>query len=224
MKKKTFGKILVVLLALAAPLGLQAQQKGSNFIPDEDYYLMPSFGEGHVVFHGKPVAQGKMNICALDNSLRFIDENGTELEALDPDSIARVLIDDVWFLRSGGVFYRLYPATYNLGIAVRRDVRILQDAKRGAYGEVSQTAAITEYGSLHTEHGIILLDGAKKVPYDVTETLYLFKGDNVYLFTKRNVKKLFKDKKKAVDAYFESNLFLPDNAPDALEMIKGFMK
>ena len=120
---------LLLLLALAAPHALHGQGTDAGRIPDEDFYLMPAFGEGTVYLRGQGPAQGRINICAVDQTLRFINDDGTELSAVDQDAIARVQIDTVWFLRSGGAFYRMYPVSNEIGIALRRDTKIIRDVE-----------------------------------------------------------------------------------------------
>jgi hypothetical protein len=77
-------------------------------MPDSVYYLMPRFDQGYVFLRGQMPAQGKMNICAVDNTLRFLDDNGTELSSGE-DNILKAVIGNVSFLRSQDVFYRQYP-------------------------------------------------------------------------------------------------------------------
>lgn len=214
--------LLVFFLALAAPLALRAQEPAPKAIPDEDFYLMPSFCDGMVYLRGQAPAQGKMNICAVDNTLRFIDNNGVELEAANAEQIVRVQLDTVWFIRSRGVFYRMYPASYDMGVALRRDVRIIRDAKEGAYGGSSQTSSIREYGSLYTESGIYNLNTNKKYPYDVKETLYLYKGEGVYPLSKNNLKKLFPDKKADIEAWFKAGNSLPKTAAEAQALLASW--
>lgn len=214
--------LLVFFLALAAPLALRAQESAPKAIPDEDFYLMPSFCDGMVYLRGQAPAQGKMNICAVDNTLRFIDNNGVELEAANAEQIVRVQLDTVWFIRNRGVFYRMYPASYDMGVALRRDVRIIRDAKEGAYGGSSQTSSIREYGSLYTESGIYNLNTNKKYPYDVKETLYLYKGEGVYPLSKNNLKKLFPDKKADIEAWFKAGNSLPRTTDDALALLSSW--
>ena len=147
-------QIVLLLLALAAPLGLRAQEAARKAIPDDVFYLMPEFCQGVVYLRGQAPAQGKMNICAVDNTLRFLDEDGTELEASGADNIVKVQLDTVWFLRSRGIFYRMYPATFDMGVALKRDVRVQTDTKQGAYGGSSQTSSIREYSSLYGQNRI----------------------------------------------------------------------
>ncbi len=214
--------LLVFFLALAAPLALRAQESAPKAIPDEVFYLMPSFCDGMVYLRGQAPAQGKMNICAVDNTLRFIDNNGVELEAANAEQIVRVQLDTVWFIRSRGVFYRMYPASYDMGVALRRDVRIIRDAKEGAYGGTSQTSSIREYSSLYTESGVYNLNSNKTYPYDVKETLYLYKGEGVYPLSKNNLKKLFPDKKADIEAWFKAGNSLPKTVAEAQALLSSW--
>ncbi len=214
--------LLVFFLALAAPLALRAQESAPKAIPDEDFYLMPAFCDGMVYLRGQAPAQGKMNICAVDNTLRFIDNNGVELEAANAEQIVRVQLDTVWFIRNRGVFYRMYPASYDMGVALRRDVRIIRDAKEGAYGGSSQTSSIREYSSLYTESGVYNLNSNKTYPYDVKETLYLYKGEGVYPLSKNNLKKLFPDKKADIEAWFKAGNSLPKTVAEAQALLSSW--
>ena len=67
---------LTALLLMAALTGIRAQENVPKGVPDDVYYLMPSFAQGMVYLRGQGPAQGKLNICAVDNTLRFIDDNG----------------------------------------------------------------------------------------------------------------------------------------------------
>ena len=214
--------LLALFLALAAPLVLRAQEPAKTEIPDEVFYLMPAFTDGVVYLRGQAPAQGKMNICAVDNTLRFIDDNGVELEAANADNIVKVQLDTVWFIRNRGVFYRMYPVTSNMGVALRRDVRIIRDAKEGAYGGTSQTSSIREYSSLYTESGIYNLNANKKYPHDVKETLYLYKGEGVYPLSKNNLKKLCPDKKADIEAWFKAGNSLPKTAAEAQALLSSW--
>ena len=204
--------VIAVLLALCFNAAAQS-------IPDSVYYLQPAFGQGMVYFFGQSPAQGKLNICALDNTLRFIDNNGVELEASNPKDIMRVVIDGVSYLHSDGVFYRMYPVTLEYGIALERTVTILRDVKTGAFGTTSQTSSIREYGTFYAD-GVAYNIGEDKVsPYTVSETLFLYRGSSVYPFNKRQLKRLFPERKSDIDAWFKEGNTLPDNVQAALELL-----
>ena len=105
-------KRIALLLALFAGVSAFAQE-GSGDIPADVFYLMPEFGQGMVYFTGQAPAQGKLNICAEDHSLRFLDDKGEEMSS-KADNIVRVVIDNVVFVRDDDAFYKIVPVTEGL--------------------------------------------------------------------------------------------------------------
>ena len=200
---------------MAALTGIRAQENVPKGVPDDVYYLMPSFAQGMVYLRGQGPAQGKLNICAVDNTLRFIDDNGQEMAAASNDNIVKVTIDTVTFIRHQDAFVRLHPVTDDAGIAVKREVRIIKDAKQGAYGGTSQTSSIREYGTLYTEGVAIELNTNRKYPYKVSEDFFVYKGDSILPPTKNNLKKLFPEKKDEVEAWFKTNRSFPGSIEEA---------
>lgn len=211
-------RLILAALLLVSSAAL-AQDKTGKGVPEDVFYLMPSFGEGMVYFASQPPAQGKLNICAVDNSLRFLDHTGKELEAPADAEIVRVRIDTVVFLRSQGIFYRQYPVISGAGVGLRRDVTILRDVKQSAYGTTSQTSAIREYGTIYADGVSSNLNKDKEYPYRSHDSLFLYKGDDVFPFNKRNLKRLFPSRKDDIDAYFKSGGALPSNLDEALTLL-----
>ena len=117
-------------------------------------------------------AQGKLNICAVDQTLRFMDNDGQEL-ASGADNINRVVVDDIVFVRIDGAFYRLYPISDEVTVAYRRDVEILRDVKQGAYGTQSRTSSIQEVSTFQTDGMMYTLKSSKNYPYNVSESCSL---------------------------------------------------
>lgn len=214
LKKITWSAALF----LSLPLG--AQEKTPGGIPADVYYLMPSFGQGMIYFKGQLPAQGQLNICALDQTLRFLDKSGKELSASNADNILRVQIDTVSFLRYEDAFYRLYPVSSDMGVALMREVKIQADAKQGAYGTTSQTSAIKERSTMYVDGAVYNLNDDKPVSYEVLESLCLYRADEVYTLNKKNLKKLFPAHKDAIDAWFKAGNKLPGTVEEAVELIK----
>lgn len=217
--RRTFHLLCSLFLLLLVQRAAVAQNPEHGGIPDSVYYLMPVFGEGMVYFNGQPPAQGQLNICALDNSLRFIGDDGRELAATNPENIVRVQIDTVFFLRSKEIFYRQFPVSGDTGVALLRNVRIMTDAKPAAYGGTSMTSSVREYSAVFTDGMTHKLEGRTNYPYDVQEKIYLYKGNNVYPLTKKNLKKLLPEKKEEIDLYFKSHHGLPDTVDETKALL-----
>ena len=137
--KKAF--LLAAAALLWAASALNAQDKVG--ITKEVFYLMPEMAQGSVYFKGKSPANGEINICAVDNTVRYFDKSGNELAVEIDDTMTRVVIDGVIFVPYDGVFLRLYPFGEDCGVAVRRNVLVLSDSKVASYGMESQTTAVT---------------------------------------------------------------------------------
>jgi len=218
MRIRRKGLWLACLLALIQTVAL-AQSEGQGNIPDDVFYLMPSFGEGMVYIRGQIPAQGQLNICAVDNTLRFKDKSGQELVAKDVDNILKVTIDGVDFIRDNGAFLRLYPAAGAVGLALKREVTFLRDVKAGAYGTTSQTTSVTEYSSVISDGLVYELNKSKEYPYRVYETVFLYQNGEVMPLNKRSLKKCFPEKKAFIDEYFKSHKSAPDTLTEAQELL-----
>lgn len=216
MKLKRISWLAALLLCL--PLAAQEQMRGG--IPADVYYLMPSFGQGMIYFRGQLPAQGQLNICALDQTLRFLDKNGKELAASNMENILKVQIDTVSFLRFEDAFYRLYPVAADMGVAVMREVKIQANVKQGAYGTTSQTSAIKERSTMYVDGAVYNLTDDKPVAYETSEWLYLYKADEIFPLNKKNLKKLFPARKDQIDAYFKAGNKVPITLPEAVTLLR----
>ena len=199
------------------------QEEYVSGLPASVYYMMPSFADGIVYFYNRVPAQGKLNICAVDHSLRFLDKNGQELQADENQGVSKVKIDTVWFIRSGDYYYRLYPLTADSGLAVMREVKIRRDAKEGAYGMVSQTGAIREINKIYGDGVSVDINKNKKVQYEIIDEVYLYKGVAVAPFNKKNLKKIFPAAKASIDEYFSSHKTLPYTIDKAMALVSEWL-
>lgn len=209
-----FISLIAVLLAGSFPVAAAAQEESRGVTP-EIYYLMPDFGQGMIWFSNQGPAEGKLNICAEDNSLRYLDKNGQEVVAASIDNVVKVQIDTAVFIRSEGVFYRIYPVSDELAVAVRRDLDIQRDAQRGAYGGYSRTSSIREYSTLYADGVAYQLEKSKNYPFTVSETCYLYTGGKIASFSKRTLRKLFPQRKDDIDMYLKSGKSLPEDLSEA---------
>lgn len=215
-------KLLIACLLLCLSLAAMGQDDASRSASADVRYLMPDFTDGMIFFHSGAPAQGKLNICAEDNTLRFIDKSGVEMAAANEDNIYKVRIDTVLFLRSGGLYYRLYKVTSDCGIALKRDVRLARTGKQGAFGTTSQTSSIRESGNIYADGVSYDIEKNKDAAYEAVETLYLYKGDEVLVFNKRNLRRAFPESKDAIDAYFKGGGAVPATVPEALALMNSF--
>lgn len=211
MMKRT---LLLLFLLFAGLSAIGQEAKGD--IPADVFYLLPEFRQGMVYFSDQGPAQGNVNICAVDQTLRFMDKD-QEL-ASGADNINRVVVDDIVFVRIDGAFYRLYPISDDLVLAFRRDVEILRDVKTGAYGTQSRTSSIQEVSSFQTDGMMYTLKSSKNYPYDVSESCFLYQAGGVTPISKRSLRKRFPARKDDLDAWFKSHS-LPKTLDDTCALL-----
>ena len=208
-------KRILLLLSLFAGLSAFGQEARGD-MPADVFYLLPEFRHGMVYFSGQGPGQGELNICAVDQTLRFMDK-GEELSS-SADNILRVVIDTVVFVHVDGAFYRLYPVSDEVTLAYRRDVEILRDVKTGAYGIQSRTSSIREVGSLQSDGMMYTLQSSKSYPYNVKESCYLYVAGNVTPVNKRTIRKLFPARKDDLDAWLKNHAL-----PKTLDDTRAFL-
>ena len=216
MIMKRFSILLSGLLLSASLLSAQE----NIGIPNDVFYLMPKMTQGTLLFRDKSPIPGQFNICAVDNTIRFMDK-GTELAMEDDESMLEVVFNDVAFLHRDGTYYRLYPVTDEAFVAVKRDVLIMNDTKMASYGMESNTTAIQTIEIVSIPGRILNLADMKEVPYRMTETAALYRKGSLLNLNKRNLTKCFPDKKAEIEAWFDANKKInPTDVPAVLELCK----
>ena len=197
-------KRTVVFLAILAFSAIRLSAQVNVGIPADIFYLMPEMTQGTLRFQDRTV-NGKFNICAVDQTLRFLDEKGTEL-ALDNDAeLLQVNFPDVSFIHADRFYYRLYPVSNAAYVAVKRDVTVMTDTRRASYGMDSQTTAVQEVGVLDAGGHVINFNDVRQYPYQMTEMAYLYRNGRIVPFTKKNCLKCFPTKKAEIEAWFAEN-------------------
>ena len=217
--KRVFVSLMAVLFGLCAAFA----QETKTGIPEEVFYLMPKFGTGYVVYEGQAPMRGLINICAIDNSVRFKDSNGQEMAADNPGSIQQVVIDNTSFMRNGNQgFARLVSVAPGgeVAVAVKRDVTVMTDSKRGAYGMESQTTAVQEYTGFSSTNRMYVLDEMREFPYRVSESASLFKDGSFMPINKRNCQRVFPNAKDKIDAYFKDHKNAPTDIAEVIALCK----
>ena len=79
-------------------------------------------------------------------------------------------------------------------------------------------------GSIYAEGMVFQLNEDKVYPYDVTEDISIYKGNLVFPLSKRNLKRLFPDKKNEIDAWFKSGHSLPESVQDTRSLLLQFSR
>ena len=85
---------------------VKASQDLLKVLPHNVVYLLPEFQEGTVDFTDGTSSSGRINICNIDNSIRFINSTGDTLLLANPDRVARAIVDGKVLMKLDNSFLR----------------------------------------------------------------------------------------------------------------------
>ena len=193
---------LALLLPFAGSAQVNSQARFEASLPDSIKYVLPAFGKGRVVYSNGEFSLGTFNICTVDQSLRYLDD-GQELSLVGIDEVDRVTIGGVLFLRRQNGFYGIVDQMDEVCLCVQKRIEF-DDTKSGAFGQRSATTSIQELRNIHTESGMDF-DLRGEVRYKLTEKPILYRNGRFYAPSKKQLLKLFPDKKTFIERYLQDN-------------------
>lgn len=198
--------IAIVAIMASAMMSLHAQSLQGTFekqLPDSVKYYLPEFLDGRIIYKDGQFSTGKFNISTLDQTLRYVDNDGNIMGIADNASVDRASIGGMLFLK-----YRTYYLAFTLevdGIYLCASRRLVfEDSKKGAFGLESSTTNIKEVKLVEGSGGKVFdLNG--NPAYTVRKYPYIYKNNVAYAPTKRLLLRFFKDKAGKINAYLENH-------------------
>lgn len=194
--------LLALCISVAASFGQTSQQEFEAGVPDSLKYVLPQFAPGQVVYKDGTYSAGKFNISTIDQSIRFIDRDGSEKALVDGSNVDRVTIGGVLFLKNLDFFVGIDRAVGPVYLCVCRKMKF-DESKAGAFGQKSETTNIKEINTV-TANGILYKLG-QDAAYEIVEIPYLLKGKNVYPITRSTLFRAFPDKKEFIKTYLKEH-------------------
>lgn len=143
--KRSVSFILATLISIAA-----FAQKGTvEAYSREDLlgkvgvgvaYELAEFADGTVYYKDGTVTKSRVNICAFDNSLRFISAADTLVSRLD-DHVDFILAGDRKIVRRNGMWLTLLSDSDSHSLVRKKLLRIGEPAREGGYGSVPPSSS-----------------------------------------------------------------------------------
>ena len=100
----------------------------------EKAFMLPQFTDGKVKLTNGEVFEGKVNIHALTQSIRFIGDKGDTL-ALDDDSIvSSVSAGSYFFIKDKRFYVQILNTDGNVSLGLTRTITLGYVVLEGAYG------------------------------------------------------------------------------------------
>ena len=211
--KRTLLSLFILCAAALAGAGqttmgkvtVNARQDLLSVLPAEAAYFLPQFEDATVFFTDGTASGGRVNICLVDNSVRFIQDSGDTLLLSSPDRVLRILAADTLILRTEDCFVKQIAVYGKTTLGERRRLTLdLGDDRTGGYGALPATS---------TAVGVRMSDIDPYRQFEVkTDIAYALKkdfvltdGEKVFQAGIPAFNRLFPDRKKEIRSFVKEH-------------------
>lgn len=198
---------------------VNARQDLLSVLPAEAAYFLPRFEEAVIYFTDGTTSSGTVNICLVDNSIRFIAPAGDTLLMSRGDRVLRILVSDTLILKANDYFARQIAVygPYSLSERKSLELDVLQEKKTGAYGSVPPT-------STAMSANLMLLDPSRKfeaatdISYSMKSEYVLTDGTDVHKARAAAFCRLFPEKKREIKKFIKEQSLDMESGTDLLRL------
>ncbi len=199
--KKSFLTLLLSLFS-AVLFAQSAQSSFEKSLPDSVKYVKPTFSRGTLMYKDGGYSVGEFNISILDNTLRYIDADGSEKTISDNSTVSTVSFGGSLFIRPQNSYLEVLKTIDDIFLCSEKKLSF-DDTHSGAYGAKSATTNIKSVQGIHA--GSVLYNLSGGMDYEIKETVFICKKNRLYAPSAKRIMKLFPDRKEFLEGYFESN-------------------
>ena len=190
---------------------------------DTLFYVRPAFERGFVFLEEGGIQQGVINICNIDQTVRFIDPMGDTLVMEGSERALRVSIGQTTYYRFKDRFTEMVDFAGDVALGLQRQAVQIDNARVGGFENASATASVESYGvdamtGLYYKHIDFLPEN-----WNYSNRFVLYKDEKFYLANKKNFLKCFPDKKSIIETYTgkdKNALGSPEKVKELFEKMK----
>lgn len=213
-------RLLISAFAILAACTAFAQEEELDSL----FYVRPEFTHGIVYMQEGGVQQGTINICNIDQSIRFIDPAGDTLVMDGCESAIKVTLDKTTYYRFRDCFTEMVDYAGTAALGIQRQTVQIENSKTGGFTS-SATSSVESYGvdamtGLYFKHIEMIPENWK---YTCRYVLYDTANNKFYVATKKNFLKMFPAKKDVIEAFCGKDKAALD-APEKVKELFNKMK
>jgi hypothetical protein len=225
MKKIFLGIAIVFTTNLFAQdsltIFIAADRLVSEVLTSKKIYKYPDFIPGKILFRDGTFADGNFNYNYLNGEIEFLHKDTLAIAKLQMLNIRMLTVGNDTFFYDKGYLQQVIQ-TPSGKLLKRQMLVVTKREKIGAYDQPSATSAIESYGSFTDNYGTFM--PGLKIKENITLKLrsdYYF-GDrfNIFLLAnKKNILKLYPNKKDQINAYLKQHPINFKNAEDLKKLM-----
>lgn len=224
-------KKIFLAIAILFASRLFAQDSLTIFIPSDSVvsqvltpkkiYKYPVFLPGKILFRDGTIAADKLNYNFLNGEIEFVKKDTLAIAKEQMFNIKMVTIDKDTFFYDKGYLQQVMQAPSGK-LLKKQMLGVTKREKIGGYNQPSATSAIESYGSFTDNYGTFT--PGLKIKENITLAMrsnYYF-GDkfNVFLLaTKKNILKLYPNRKDRINQYLKQHNINFKNEKDLKKLL-----
>lgn len=209
--KKTFLIIAALTAAtmtsaqtVNGTITVRARQDLTKVLPKDIVYLLPDFTDGVVDFTDGTSSSGRINICNIDNSVRFIHSTGDTLLLSNGERVSRVIADGTVYMKAEDGFLRQAAAYGSTSLCERKRLTIDEAESNAGYSGLPPTSMAKSAKMVEVDHDR-MDTGERELKYRFRTDVVLTDGKKVYISRLSSFNKIFPSSKKAAKAFVRTN-------------------
>ena len=218
MKRVKLYRILLSVLSVAALVpaaGLSAQDRRGTVevdsredllsaLPSDVVYMLPAFTDATVVFASGDSSKGRLNICLVDNSVRFINAAGDTLKLSNAENVHSIMAGDTLLLQRNGAFIKRVGVYGDLSLCERRELTLSEPEDNAGYAGLPPTSTGKQVRVQSVDYSRTY-DRVVEIPWRLRTVYVLDDGQKMTAARKSAYLRYFGDVSAAVKAYIKEN-------------------
>lgn len=203
--------IVVIIILFSGFFSLSAQDiKGSvtlkarenllSKLPQTAVYQLNNFSDATVQFKDGKLSRGRINICLVDNSVRFIDDGGDTLKLSNAHQVMRIVVEDTVFLQVQDCFIKQLLVYGQLFLGEQKILTLEKAELEDGYSSIPATST-AKIGKMVDIDPNRVYEVETQFDYTLTGKLVLSDGTDIYPSRLSSFIKLFPEKKKSIREY-----------------------
>lgn len=188
-------------------------------LPSSVVYIFPQFTDALIFREDGGFSEGRINVCLVDNSIRFVNEQSDTLLMVGYKSVTSFETGDSTYTKVGDLFVRQLAAFGKITLAERTklELRQLSGTQSSSGGMVPPTSTAVK-SSVSALDPSRKFEGKTEIEYTLTTDYILTDGDNSYVARPQSFYRFFPEKKKEIRAYIKENSVDFDSVSDLAEL------
>lgn len=188
-------------------------------LPSNLAYLFTDFTDALLFRDDGGMSEGKINVCLIDNSIRFVNEQSDTLLMVGYESVNSFRIGDTVYSRIGDIFVRQLAAFGKICLAERTRLELKQvsgtDSGSGGMVPPTSTAVKSSVSALDPSRKF---EGKTEIEYSLSSDFVLTDGEKAYVARPQSFYRFFPDRKKEIKAYLKETIVDFDNVSDLVSL------